>query len=310
MSQTTAAKLERRARALLRAYPAGYRRDRGEEIIDTLLEATPGGLAYPSARDSRALIAGGLHARAARNRAPGTAASLRLALLLGTAMFLSVSIDFFVVMPLAGPGPAAHPWLAAAGCALSTAAGLAPWLWSRAVTVALVISAGALLAVGLGAANGGSLSRGDVLWFAWILVAMGALVALSGGPQRLPGSWLWLLAVAPAATAAARLIPSAADAHLFPSAADVYMMASAALLLVAVVTCWLVTDARPAFGLSIAVLLVILQYDTTILLPGPGLTAQEFLLLALLPLAVSLAIALAVMRLLYRHAAPAPRPLP
>jgi hypothetical protein len=132
-------------------------------------------------------------ARAARNRAQGTAASLRLALLLGTAIFLSVSIDFFVVMPLAGPGQAAHPWLAAAACALSTAAGLAPWLWSRAVTVTLVISAGVLLAVGLGAASGDALSRGDVRWLAWILVAMGALVALSGGPSRLPGSWLWLL---------------------------------------------------------------------------------------------------------------------
>jgi hypothetical protein len=71
MSETTAAKLERRARALLRAYPAEYRRDRAEEIIDTLLEATTGGRAYPSARDARALVAGGLHARALRNRQPG-----------------------------------------------------------------------------------------------------------------------------------------------------------------------------------------------------------------------------------------------
>ena len=33
--------LERRSRRLLRAYPAAYRRERGEEIIGTLLEATP-----------------------------------------------------------------------------------------------------------------------------------------------------------------------------------------------------------------------------------------------------------------------------
>jgi hypothetical protein len=32
---------ERRARMLLRAYPAAYRHERGEEIIGTLLEATP-----------------------------------------------------------------------------------------------------------------------------------------------------------------------------------------------------------------------------------------------------------------------------
>jgi hypothetical protein len=305
MNQTTPAKLERRARALMRAYPAEYRHDRAEEIIDTLLEATPRGLACPSARDSWSLIAGGLRARAVRNRAQGAAASLRLALLLGTALFLSVSIDFFVAMPLAGTGQAAHPWLAAAACALSTAAGLAPWLWNRAVTVALVIPAGALLAIVLGAAPGDSLSPGGVSFLAWILVALGALVALSGSPSRLPGSWLWLLGVAPAATAAAALMPSAAYADL----ADAYLMGSAALLLAAAVTCWLVTDARPAFGLSIAVLLLILQYDTTFQLDGPGLTAHHFLLV-LLPLAASLAIALAVMRLLYRHAAPAPRPLP
>jgi hypothetical protein len=53
---------------------------------------------------------------------------------------------------------------------------------------------------------------------------------------------------------------------------------------------------------------LILQYDTTSQLDGPGLTARH-ILLVLLPLAVSLAIALAAMRLLCRHAAP-PRPLP
>ena len=37
----SAARLERRARTLLRAYPADYRRDRAEEVIGTLLEATP-----------------------------------------------------------------------------------------------------------------------------------------------------------------------------------------------------------------------------------------------------------------------------
>jgi hypothetical protein len=57
MSQDSAARLERRARVLLRAYPADYRRDRAEEVIGTLLEATPDGRPFPSARDARALIA-------------------------------------------------------------------------------------------------------------------------------------------------------------------------------------------------------------------------------------------------------------
>ena len=40
-------RLERRARWLLRAYPAAYRADRGEEITGTLLEATPPGRDWP-----------------------------------------------------------------------------------------------------------------------------------------------------------------------------------------------------------------------------------------------------------------------
>ncbi len=56
--------LERRCRLLLRAYPAAYRRDRGEEILGTLLEVDTGGAGLaagagcPFARDSRAAGAG------------------------------------------------------------------------------------------------------------------------------------------------------------------------------------------------------------------------------------------------------------
>lgn len=71
--------LERRCRLLLRAYPAGYRQNRGEEIIGTLLETTPAGRSWPLARDVRGLVIGGLLARAARNRQQTTAANLRTA---------------------------------------------------------------------------------------------------------------------------------------------------------------------------------------------------------------------------------------
>ena len=63
MSETPG-KLERRARALLRTYPAEYRHGRAEEIIGTLLEAAPSGRSFPSAREAWSLIAGGRHARA------------------------------------------------------------------------------------------------------------------------------------------------------------------------------------------------------------------------------------------------------
>jgi hypothetical protein len=55
--------LERRCRLLLRAYPAWYRRERAEEMLGTLLEATPPGRRWPSFRDARGLIIGGLRVR-------------------------------------------------------------------------------------------------------------------------------------------------------------------------------------------------------------------------------------------------------
>jgi hypothetical protein len=54
--------LERRCR-LLHAYPAGYRRRRAGEMLGTLLEASPPGRRWPSFRDARALIIGGLRVR-------------------------------------------------------------------------------------------------------------------------------------------------------------------------------------------------------------------------------------------------------
>jgi hypothetical protein len=49
--------LVRRARWLVRAYPAAYRAGRGEEIIGTLLEATPPGRNWPPSREAVSVIA-------------------------------------------------------------------------------------------------------------------------------------------------------------------------------------------------------------------------------------------------------------
>jgi hypothetical protein len=57
--------LERHCRLLLRAYPAWYRRERAGEMLDTLLEASPSGRRWPSWRDARALVIGGLRVRGA-----------------------------------------------------------------------------------------------------------------------------------------------------------------------------------------------------------------------------------------------------
>ena len=84
--------LERAYRWLLYAYPAWYRRERGDEMLDTLLGAAPHGRTWISLRDSAALILGGLRVRAGQNRRLTTAANLRLAVLFGVALWLSETI--------------------------------------------------------------------------------------------------------------------------------------------------------------------------------------------------------------------------
>jgi hypothetical protein len=56
-------RLERRCRWLLRAYPGWYRRFRAGEMLGTLLEASPPGARWPSFRDARAVVIGGLRVR-------------------------------------------------------------------------------------------------------------------------------------------------------------------------------------------------------------------------------------------------------
>ena len=56
-------RLERRFRLLLSAYPAWYRRERAEEMLGTLLAASPPGRCWPPFRDTRSLIIGGLRVR-------------------------------------------------------------------------------------------------------------------------------------------------------------------------------------------------------------------------------------------------------
>jgi hypothetical protein len=89
--------LEARYRWLLRAYPKGYRHERGAEMIGTLMEAAGDDQRRPTARESAALVLRGLQARAGAHRARSARQSwlgtLRLAVLLllvyGTAGWLA-----------------------------------------------------------------------------------------------------------------------------------------------------------------------------------------------------------------------------
>ncbi|WIM99819.1 hypothetical protein ACTOB_003484 [Actinoplanes oblitus] len=56
--------LERRYRALLRSYPADYRRERADELLDVLVTDEAGGRRWPEPRQAIALVRGGLRVRA------------------------------------------------------------------------------------------------------------------------------------------------------------------------------------------------------------------------------------------------------
>ncbi len=71
--------LERRCRLLLRAYPAAYRAERGEEILSTLLESIPGGRRVPSLADAVDVLGNGLRRRWGLNGLAGLDAGLALA---------------------------------------------------------------------------------------------------------------------------------------------------------------------------------------------------------------------------------------
>jgi hypothetical protein len=302
-----AGKLERRARALLRAYPAEYRRGRAEEIIGTLLEAAPPGRSFPPAREAWSLIAGGRHARATRNRGPGIRANARLALLLGLSTCLSAYVSFTLGPALAWhvrgflPGGAV-PWPAGAALALSLALALAPWLGSRAAATALAVAAGAVAAYVAPSAGPGFRTQLPLL-----LIVMAAIAALSGGPVPAPRSWLLLPCAFPLVLAVGGLLSPQREDHRL----EALLALGTGLLLAAIVACWLVTDARPAFGFCFVRLLTsLLGGLSQLAYPGwPALNAfiVSFLLQSVVLLPVLLPAAWLLLR---RQKTQGPLPYP
>lgn len=186
--------LERHCRLLLRAYPAAYMEVRGEEIIGTLLEATPPERSWPRPRDIRALMFGGLQARAAFSRQLTTAANLRVAALVGVAAYLAynalavLSLEYFAEVSVAGHiHPVPRPWPTVLASALMLGPVALAFLTSRRAVV---------LAAALPAAA--------VMWYAgpWygvfspvafhlvFLAALVALVTVARGRKRPRRRWL------------------------------------------------------------------------------------------------------------------------
>lgn len=252
-------RLERRARWLLRAYPADYRADRAEEIIGTLLEATPPGRDWPSSREAASLIAAGLGVRRAANLRQGLAASLRQTAVAGAAVYLVQlpALELGAVAWAARRGNLPflfdfHEWLYyVLGC-LTLALLAAAWSGRRGLaavtTVAAVVTAVSFLLIR---------QEWDLMVVLADFVGPPAVVflALARRAQRPPASLLWLPALALGAAVGDSLVGSvpaffgpvtARTTLLFPYVTVFSLVA----LLVAI--CWLATDVRPLASLVLA----------------------------------------------------------
>jgi hypothetical protein len=259
--------LERHCQLLLRAYPAAYREVRGEEIIGTLLEATPPGRSWPRPRDMRCLIVGGFRARAAQPRQFTTAANLRAATLAGVVAYLAFTasgvLSSFLRMgfipdaeQVAIIGAPSFGWqLAAVMLPLVPIALM--WLSRRRVVVLLSALPAAAAACYVGPWHGFGVGSTVVR-----LACLAALVALAGTAERPSWRWFWplgLVAIAPLlVTAAGR----------FATFATGVTLAALVLALSVISIAWMVIDARPA--IAMAVFLLAIQLPITIGLLAMG----------------------------------------
>jgi hypothetical protein len=256
-------RLERRCRLLLLAYPAAYRRERGEEIIGTLLEAMPAGRSWPLARDIRALVMGGLRARAAVNRRLTTAANLRIAVIVGTTAYVAFSALAYLrvaLLVLTAPTGRAYPagWLLLAVAALVASTVAVVWVSIRRA---------ALLAVTIAAAAGVSLAGA---WrpaaFGWPvteLACLATLAVLAGRGERPGRRWLWLVLLVGAMPVVAGLMP----------AAGTYVFGTLLVALGIVSVLWVVIDARPAIATAAFLLAFWLPSGIDNLSMGNGIAA-------------------------------------
>jgi hypothetical protein len=220
--------LERRGRLLLRAYPAAYRAQRGEEIIGTLLEATPAGRRSPTLRDGAALLIGGLRARVGQYRGLGAAASMRQAALLAAAIYLGFAASDYLPSGLTLPG------------LILVSASLLPWL------------VGAIAASGAVAYLSWTFPAAPPreVWpsLAAILLPLVALAVLARDTGRLPRAWACL----PGVAAVADLAGLAAPAFRWYALDSVPTMQNLLIIgMVVIALGWIAVDARPALGLAI-----------------------------------------------------------
>jgi hypothetical protein len=254
---------ERRSRLLLRAYPATYRRERAEEIIGTLLEARPEGRAWPRLPDARTLAVGGLKARAAQNRRLTTAANLRIAVLVGVAIYVSEQAAGDLGGVVTGLGPLSvpgwSPWPAALAGLLIAATVLFAWTARRIVLLVSALSAAAAVTFVL--AQAGAVEPAIMQ-----MMCLAAVVALASGRTRPSRNWLWLIGAIALAVLSSSLNlgygPLLSVERLLP------LMLLFAIGVISIV--WVAVDARPAIAFVTYFTIAVLQSEASSFANGAG----------------------------------------
>jgi hypothetical protein len=238
--------LESRARWLLRAYPASYRADKGEEMLGTLLATSRPGRNWPALRDARSLIANGLRARAAQSRQQPLVRNLRLTVLLAASLWLA-ALPLYTMWASHNGAPLPAGVYAAAAVLLGVTVA-APWFASRGVTISLALVSATALGL-----NAYYREYGPQFHFgvALIVVPPLALAAVvMAEPVRPPRSWLWIPGSAFVASA---LYFCQNFLVRSPRASSIVGIAATAIVcgIVCAILLWLVVDARPVIGLVI-----------------------------------------------------------
>lgn len=184
--------LERRYRRLLRAYPAAYRAERGEEIIGTYLALARPGRRWPSPADAADVLAGGFREQLRAHRAEGLLAGLGLAATL--ALGLSGAVAAWLLLHSA-PDPAVVTDRPHAVWSLATLDVLPDIAWVLAALAAglrtsrvskILLGAGLVLALALVPAAGLISSGGATMLYFLIPQCVLAVLGFAA-PHRPPG---------------------------------------------------------------------------------------------------------------------------
>jgi hypothetical protein len=138
MMNAEPSELERRYRRLLRAFPRGYRRHRGEEMLATLLDSAAPGQTRPTVTDTVDLLRAALRERSGLHAAPDLQSALRWVGPFCLAVTAGFTINTWAVNPASGTFAVVGVlWVVAVLAAIAL-----PRLTAPAIAVAWAVTVG------------------------------------------------------------------------------------------------------------------------------------------------------------------------